>query len=197
MKDWTGNKATTWKVLGASNQVEHERAENDYYATDPKAIGLLLGVEDFAPVVWEPACGEGHLSKALEEAGYRVVSTDKVNRGYGRVLDFFDYDKPLSEGIDIITNPPYSVAAEFAEHAMDILAEGRKLALFLKVQFLESEKRRKLFKKYPPKVVYVCTKRVACALNGNFDGFTSSVACYCWYVWVKGFTGDPIIRWIN
>lgn len=50
--DWTGNKATTWAVLGASNHVEHERAENDYYATDPKAIPILLSVETFSPCVW-------------------------------------------------------------------------------------------------------------------------------------------------
>ena len=49
--------------LGASNHSTSERAEHDYYATDPRAAELLLEVEDLAPVIWEPACGEGHLSK--------------------------------------------------------------------------------------------------------------------------------------
>ena len=113
------------------------------------------------------------------------------------MLDFFDYEAPLGNGIDIITNPPYSVAAEFAEHALDILAGGQKLALFLKILFLESEKRRKLFMKYPPRTVYVCTHRVKCAKNGRFEDFSSSATCYAWFVWVNGFRGDPIIRWIN
>ena len=36
-------------------------------------------------MVWECACGEGHISKVLESHGYNVVSTDLVYRGYGRL----------------------------------------------------------------------------------------------------------------
>lgn len=36
-------------------------------------------------MVWECACGEGHISKVLESHGYDVVSTDLVYRGYGRL----------------------------------------------------------------------------------------------------------------
>lgn len=36
-KDWTG-KGSTYRTLGASNHVDHERETNDYYATDPDAI---------------------------------------------------------------------------------------------------------------------------------------------------------------
>lgn len=52
---------------------------------------------------------------------------------------------------DIITNPPYGLATEFAEHAMNIITDGHKVAMFLKIQFLETQKRYELFKKYPPK----------------------------------------------
>lgn len=195
--DWTGNKATTWAVLGASNHALGERQPHDYYATDPRAIPLLLEQESFGKVIIEPACGEGHLSKALIEAGYTVHSADLIDRGYGAVQDFFEVNVPFAPGVDIITNPPYSKAAEFAEHALDLLADGQKLALFLKIQFLESEKRRRLFKKYPPRTVYVFTHRILCAKNGRFEDFTSSATCYAWFVWVKGFRGDPVIKWIN
>ena len=40
-KDWTGNKNSIFKTLGASSHTEKEREENDFYATDPKAIELL------------------------------------------------------------------------------------------------------------------------------------------------------------
>ena len=46
----------------------------DYYATDPKAVEMLLKLEQFAPVIWEPACGEGHISKVLQAHGYQVLS---------------------------------------------------------------------------------------------------------------------------
>ena len=52
-KDWTGNKKTTFTTLGASNHTDHERAEHDYYATEPKAVVATLGVVDFsALMVW-------------------------------------------------------------------------------------------------------------------------------------------------
>jgi hypothetical protein len=41
-KDWNGNTKSIYVTLGASNHVEEEREENDYYATHPKAIEMLL-----------------------------------------------------------------------------------------------------------------------------------------------------------
>lgn len=66
-KDWTGNKASVYKTLAASNHSSSEREKNDFYATDPKAIDLLLEKEKFSDLIWEPACGQGHLSKRLEQ----------------------------------------------------------------------------------------------------------------------------------
>lgn len=68
-KDWTGNKASVYKTLAASNHSSSEREKNDFYATDPKAIDLLLEKENFSDLIWEPACGQGHLSKRLEQNG--------------------------------------------------------------------------------------------------------------------------------
>lgn len=66
--------------------------------------------------------------------------------------------------------------------------------MLLKIQFLEGQKRSKLFSKYPPKYVYVNTKRQTCYLNGDMSRKMSSATCYCWFVWEKGFKGDPIIK---
>lgn len=41
-KDWTGNKNSIFKTLGASNHTTKERENNDYYATDPIAIDSLI-----------------------------------------------------------------------------------------------------------------------------------------------------------
>ena len=45
-------------TLGSSNHVPEEREAFDYYATDPRAVEMLLKLEQFSPVIWEPACGE-------------------------------------------------------------------------------------------------------------------------------------------
>ena len=88
MKDWTGNKNSTWATLAASNHSDSERETNDYYATEPKALELFLNKakEDgliLNEPLWECACGEGHLAKVLEKYGYKVKSSDLINRGYG------------------------------------------------------------------------------------------------------------------
>ena len=77
----------------------------DYYATDPIAAKLLLQVEDFSQRIWECACGEKHLAKVFEEAGYEVRSSDIVDRCGNEVYDFLSIENTYWNG-DIITNPP-------------------------------------------------------------------------------------------
>lgn len=74
---------------------------------------------------------------------------------------------------------------------------GRKVAMFLKLQFLEGKRRKRLFLENPPKVVYVSSSRLGCAKNGDFAEMPSSAVAYAWFVWVKGFAGETVIRWIN
>lgn len=81
--DWTGNQKSIYTCLGASNHTEGERESMDYYATDPDAVEMLLDMEEFNHHIWEPACGEGHISKVLEQHGHAVKSTDLVFRGFG------------------------------------------------------------------------------------------------------------------
>ena len=193
-KDWTGNKNSIFTTLGASSHSKHDREKNDYYATDPKTIDDLFKVELFNHFIWEPSCGEGHLSKRMTELGKSVYSTDLIDRGFGNEFgDFLDWKNTLSTG-DIITNPPYKYAQEFLEKAMELT--GNKVAMFLKLTFLEGQKRKKMFAKYPPKVVYVFSQRRKCAMNGDFKNTGSSASAYAWFVWHKGYVGKPSIEWI-
>lgn len=93
-KDWTGNSRSAHAILGARNYAQNEREANDYYATEPKAAQLLMEVETFSPLVWECACGEGHLAKEFEAAGYHVYATDLIDRGYGYQMDFLSCAAP-------------------------------------------------------------------------------------------------------
>lgn len=187
-----------FSTLGASNHVADKRAANDYYATDPRAVEMLLQMETFAPVIWEPACGEGHISKVLQAHGYEVISTDLIYRGFGdpEPLNFLEETLDGFEG-DIITNPPYSVGLQFVERALESVRPGGKVAMFLKVQFLEGKRRGEFFKKSPPRSVYISRSRLACYKNGDLTTNPESAIAYAWYVWEKGFTGDPVIKWFN
>mgnify|MGYP003291265784 CR=1 FL=1 len=198
MKDWTGNSNSIWKTLGASNHTDKERQSEDYYATDSSAIDKLLstGIK-LSNRLLEPACGEGHLSKVLENRGYQVFSSDLVDRGFGKVQDFLNYENQNQLSVDILTNPPYNKAQEFVEKALDVIQDGYYVVMFLKIQFLEGKERRKLFDKYPPKYIYVNSARQICYLNGDMSKKMSSATCYCWYIWEKGYNGDTIIKWFN
>lgn len=181
-------------MLGASNHSKLKRVEHDFYATDPKTIDDLFKVEDFNKEILEPACGEGHLSKKIKSKGFNVTSSDLIGRGFGEVKDFFDYKKWHG---DIITNPPYKHAEKFVKHSLNIVNDKAKVAMFLKITFLESQGRRGMFLKNPPKTIYVYSKRQKVARNGDPAAFKkSSAICYCWFVWEKGNKKDPVVKWI-
>jgi len=178
-KDWTD------RILGASNHVEFEREENDYYATDPKAIDDLFRVEQFSDLIWECACGQGHLSERIKKYGKKVISTDLIDRNYGKGgIDFLKQEGIVFNG-DIITNPPYKYCSEFILKALELIQLSHKVAMFLKIQTLEGANRyRDIYSKYPPKTIYVFSRRIKCFMNGIDDRKSSAIA-YGWYVWEK------------
>ena len=202
-KDWTGNIKTAFVQLGASNHSEGEREKNDFYSTDPHTLEIFLEALERDNIqlhhdIWECACGKGHLSEVLLKEGYGVISTDLIDRGYGQTGEKYDFLKiNISDNkTDILTNPPYKYAKEFVEHSLDILEDGYYSIMLLKIQFLEGKERRKLFDKYPPKYIYVNSSRQACYINGDMSKKMNSPTCFCWYIWEKGYKGDPVIRWI-
>tara|TARA_B100000519_G_C14235480_1_gene434530 strand:+ start:930 stop:1523 length:594 start_codon:yes stop_codon:yes gene_type:complete len=195
-KNWIGNNKSAYTTLGASNHSIEDRQLYDYYATDPKCLDDLFDREIFSDNIWECACGEGHLSKRMiVEYNKKVYSSDIINRGYGEIKDFLCITNQEWEG-DIITNPPYKYAYEFIDKSLKVIPKGYKVAMFLKVLFLEGQKRKKFFNHNPPKVVYVYSKRQMCAKNGEFEKYKSNAIAYAWYVWEKGYKGDTIIKWI-
>lgn len=205
MKDWTGNKNSVYKILGASNHTDKQRQDEDYYATSPLAIDKLVPAVDLPSNIWECACGEKHLSDRLEELNYNVFSSDLIKRRNDvEELDFLTAtpkDIPFHsfERMAIVTNPPFKFAKKFVLKALSLLQDKELCCMFLKLTFLEGKGRyRDLFSKYPPKRILVFSERILCALNGNFreSEKQGSAVAYAWFVWEKGFNGKPIIEWI-
>lgn len=172
---------------------EHPRERNDFYSTPDSAIRALLNVERFAKNFWEPACGDGAICKvASDEYQYAPIGTDLVARGYGiGGVDFLMERKLL--GPDIITNPPFRLAVQFLEHALDLGAE--KIAFCLRLQFLEGQRRLSLLKRLAR--VYVFSKRIPRMHNPDYDGpKTTSLMAFAWFVWDRAPHAEPILRWI-
>ena len=101
------------------------REENDYYATPPQTTKSLLDILELKGNIYEPACGEGHISKVLEEyyPDSKIYSSDLIDRGYGKVIDFLTYDYKNKIFNNIITNPPFKFAEEFIRKALSITTD--------------------------------------------------------------------------
>lgn len=200
-KDWTGNYASVFKTLGASNHTDKDREQHDFYATDPIAIDGLLSKVTLPHNILEPACGNGCLSKRLEDSGYNVLSYDLVDRGYGQQQNFFELLSPPIEGdYAIITNPPYKYAMEFVLHSLELVPTNSLVCMFLKTTFLEGKRRyNELFRIFPPEIILQFSERVLCAKNGDFDYMIAhggSAVSYAWFCWRKGFKGRTVVDWI-
>jgi hypothetical protein len=167
-----------------------KREEDDFYPTPDYATIELLKKEKFSGEIWECACGNGAISKILEKE-YPVISTDLYDRGYGHpdinfLESFLDVD-------NIITNPPYKYAQEFIEHGLSFTRY--KVAMLLKLNFLEGQKRNAFFASTPLKTVYVFSKRLSFDKGGE-KGKGAGLLAYAWYVWEIGYAGKPILDWI-
>lgn len=186
-------------MLGASNHAKTEREQNDFYATEPRAVEKLLSAlrEDninLAEKLWEPACGEGHISEVLLAAGYSVRSSDLIDRGYGEAFDFLEQTEDWTG--DIITNPPFKLSLPFIQKSLELIPDGNKVLIFQRLNFLESGKRYRFFKDNPFKYIYVHASRVGTAMNADFERFHAKSMAYAWYIWEKGYQGESMMRWI-
>ena len=155
----------------------------DFYPTPAWATKVLLAHETFEGDIWEPACGNGAMSEVLKTTGNDVISTDLYNRGYGTSdCNFLSlvYPETIS---NIITNPPYNLAEEFVHTGLRLAS--RKLALLLRLSFLESAKRfESIFSRSPPSRIWVFSERITFYPNGIQTGGTGTLA-YAWFVWDK------------
>lgn len=178
-------------IVGSSRN-NGAREKNDFYPTPGYAVKALLEREQFLGSVWECACGEGDISKVLEQQGLNVRSSDIIDRGFGITEDFFQSNFVAE---NIITNPPYKQALEFVVEAKK--KANRKIAMFLKTVFLESERRKIMFQdtQFPLASVHQFSKRVTLYKNG-VKMKNSGMVAYAWFVWDKEYPGKPTIDWI-
>jgi len=141
--------------------------------------------EVFVGAIWECACGSGKMLGVLKR--YNPVLGSDIASGT-------DFLEATSKVDNIVTNPPYKLAKEFAMHALQ-LAE-RKVALFLRLNFLESQGRYSFLKSSPLRTVYVFSKRQTLCPS-HLTITTGGTIAYAWYVWEHGYTGKPSLDWIN
>lgn len=187
------------KIAGGNSSLG--RSALDFYPTPPYATASLMEREIFEGDIWEPACGRGDISEVLIEYGYKVKSSDIGNYGYGETgKNFLNTEGLFSDKYEmvdnIITNPPFNLALEFVEQSKKYA--NRKVAMFLKTAFLEGNKRYAMFQdhEFPLKTLYQFSKRVNFGIHAGTHK-NGGMIPFAWFVWERGYKGNPTIKWIE
>jgi hypothetical protein len=167
---------------------------HDWYPTPRDGIEALLAVERFSGPIWEPARGDGSISKVLEEHGYAVVSTDLIDRGYGTGrIDFLSERRARAP--NIVTNPPFKHIDGFIHHSLR-LARG-KVALLARLAMIEGASRRTMFETTPLARVWVFSKRLTIVRRGESNKHRQNgMIAFAWFVWEQEHQGKPTLGWL-
>ncbi len=182
-------------------QSSHSHSDRglDPYFTPPEATIALMEIEQPPYHIWEPAAGDGAITKILQIYDRKVESSDiESYPSYCRIFkcDYFKTPKPF--GIEgIITNPPFLRAVEFAEKA---LLEVKYVALLLRTNFLESTSRLPFFRQNPPSRVWISSRRLPMMHRFGWTGPQApSNTCHAWFIWDNrnGKTNSAQILWFD
>lgn len=197
-----------------STAVRNRRVEPhtslDDYPTYPWATRALLdvvpGIE--AGTVREPCANRGHMVRPLAERFASVDASDIFDYGAGFEARDFLFGPPLSEVEWTIFNPPFRLAVEFIERAMESSTHG--VAALARLNFLEGGGRyKRLFSRRRPHLVLPFSDRLPMLkgvlrhpekrywdpLAKNGEGAwkkPSTATAYAWFVWLEyGDEFDP------
>jgi hypothetical protein len=161
----------------------YERKERDLYETPAWVTEALLPhIPGDIFEVWEPACGSGKMVRALEGAGFTVHATD-IDQGHDFLSDILPY------AAAIVTNPPYAIATEFIERAIQ---QCHFVAMLLRTDFDHAKSRSYLFANssaFAKKVVL--TKRI----QWFEDSKGSPSFNHAWFIWDQDHKGAPTLAY--
>jgi methylase of polypeptide subunit release factors len=156
-------------------------------------VAALLSVYQPPHHIWEPACGDGAIVKALRTASYEVVATDLNDWGCPESsarIDLLMERTAPPHCHCIITNPPYRLAEPFIAHALQLVPE---VAMLCRLAFLESTRRTRLLEESGLARVLVFRNRLPMM---HRYGYSSSTA-FAWYIWQRGYNDMPRLERIS
>jgi Protein of unknown function (DUF3102) len=191
-----GNGRTRGLVTGVGMDSYAERG-NDLYETPPGAVRALLDVEKFEGPIWEPACGPGSIVRVLRAEGHRVVATDLVDYGCPDSTggqDFFQQQQAPKGVRTILTNPPFMHADDFVRHALKLVP---RVALFLRLAFLETESRSDILDGGQLARVLPFRNRVSCHRHGFEGEISDNAIAFAWFVWDRAHEGFATLQRIS
>lgn len=196
--------------LGKARRRRHAQSERgrDLYQTHEVATQALLDNERLPYCLWEGSCGPGRMVRVLRRAGHEVIATDLVDyHSPDQDAGNFDFlqqtDLPIP-GVDaIVMNPPFSMAAFFAQKAIELCP---LVYLLLPLTFLEAGQEKTAAGRARLRVLdsgYLARVRVFTARLPMMhrDGWTgpksTSTVAYAWFVFSWSHFGPALVDRIS
>ena len=178
------------------------RSPHDYYPTPPWSVRAILPqLRDHlnGAIVLDPCAGTGSILQPVieyaDETGLALADVRGVELDGDRARtcesvgascetgDFLVSQPAFSGPRAVVSNPPYSLAQEFAEAALEWV-QGGTVAMLLRLNWLEGKKRAPFHRAHPADV-YVLSRRP------SFNGRGTDATAYAWFVWAPNRGG----RW--
>lgn len=189
-----------------------ERRLFEYYPTGLLTVRQILGCYQHTKSVdshcqhprriLDPGAGCGSFGKVARELWPQAEITGcelrdiPVPVAYDRwhTGDFVKlYVKPVPVYDLIIGNPPFREAEPFVRTALPLLVPGGHLIFLLRLAFLEGQRRRDgLFTEFPPKEVWVLSKRPSFMASGK-----TNATAFCALLWQHGWEGRTSLSWLR
>jgi hypothetical protein len=186
-KYWGADKRRANKVTTMSQRnSEYARKERDRYITPGWCVHTLVPHLCRPTRVWEPAAGNGAMAAGLRECGLKVVESD-IDAG----VDFLAETNARGANC-ICTNPPYTCAQQFIEHALVLMSPCRGIvAMLLRTDFDHAKTRRHLFGA-PFARKLVLTKRIVWfkRMDGKKEAPSEN---HAFFIWDWQHIGPPIL----
>jgi hypothetical protein len=165
----------------------YERKERDSYQTPPWVTHALRSHLGDIKSIWEPACGNGAMVDVFRDWGLTEIHYPDIARGEDFLLM---PPRPVSA---IISNPPYSHARQFIEHALNLTkSHDGTVAMLLRTDFDHAQTRQHLFgncKQFSKKLAL--TRRIIW-----FDGPKAAPSFnHSWFLWSWKHSGPPTLAY--
>jgi hypothetical protein len=177
-------------------RVPLDERRGDFYDTPAVAVHALLKVERLPHVIWEPACGTGNIVRVLRQAGHQVIATDLNDRGCPDSTAGIDFLIPYMNGLPtsvaaIVTNPPFAVAEDFIELALE---RAPLVVMLLRLAFYESKRRSHILENCGLARIHCFAKRLPMMHRAGWEGRkANSGMAFAWFVFDRAHRGQTTI----
>lgn len=178
------------------------REQDEFYPTPPEPTRAFLAAEirrlwQFARI-WEPACGDGAMSREMRALGLEVFESDLVDRGCGATLrSFYEFTpQTMPRDCAIVTNPPFAEVgwgngkARWLYHALEVLGVDY-VALLLNWTFPGAGGLAPFWSQHPPARVYLMRWKI------DFTGQGAPPMLNGWFVWDREWVGETVLRMLD